>query len=693
MNLQEINRTHLFYFFGSFQTVDICGFNNNCFFFAKLHIILEYPVFDSPHILLISFSFYFQFDQLGLICTCCLLDDISSTERHKKMKAEAFIHQNQSVSFVDAYSDVNGCPPVSAESICETCTNFLESAYVFRQMCRVANQFVYNVCRCCLQEKSDSNDQFLNMENAVFEHNNKSVTLYEAYFDVNSLEYPATFIYFDFSICKDCALQLESAYAFRRMCQKTAELLQQTPERKQNKESGQECSRLNSAHCISHNTNKKKSRKADKQQAAIKIKTDQRALKSQRSNHIQQISFSFNCKNCPNTFKSKVRLTNHRKIKHRDVRATRDLYARVWKKKSTLRLFGRIKQNFCERCQKVFRTRERHSCHNRPVPQMDCTVLVPQQLDSDKVFNSSPGLKILNKSFLQKIQYRCKKYPQAFQTKHSLGTHVYIEYLNTSYDCKECDKAFNTSASLYQHNLGHGKSLHQCEKCPKAYRRRSNLVRHIQTKHENSRLHCQDCDKVFESYGGLHSHKSVCSLSAHTNAKHSNKTFQCEKCSKIFQRKNNFIVHYRSKHLDILLLACQDCDKVFASKSGLNHHKASKHLKILHQCEQCPKIFSVKQNLRRHVANIHDKKQYSCQDCNKVFKTQNYLTLHKNIIHLKKLLKCKNCEKTFTDYYTRDYHNKREHLKLTVECQKCKKIYVNTKILAVHMQKIHPNDP
>jgi KRAB domain-containing zinc finger protein len=615
------------------------------------------------------------------------MDDISSTDRHKKMETEVFIHQNQRVSFVDAYTDVNGQHPVSNKSICKTCKNLLESAYVFRQMCRVADQPNHNVCRCCLQEKSDSNEKFMKMKNAVFEHNNKSVTFFEGYFDVNSLEESAIFTNLDANICEDCAVQLESAYAFRRISQKTAEIIQQTYKREQNKEGGQGCSRLYSTHWSSHNPNKKKSKKADKQGATIAIKTDHR-------DEIQQISFSFTCKKCPKTFKSKIIFSSHRKIKHRDVRTTRDLYARV---------SSRIKQNFCELCQIVFKTRQSHFSHNRSVHQMDCTVRMQQQQDFHKEFNSSSGSNILKKNYLEKIQYRCKKCSKAFQTQYSLATHVHREHLNTSHD-------FNTSAGLSQHKLGHGKYLHQCEKCPKAYSRRQYLLQHMRTEHDNLRLACQDCDKTFKSVTGLHDHKTtihskklfkckVCdkiykngnSLRAHTNYKHLHKTFQCEKCSKIYQRKHNFIMHYQIKHLNIVF-TCQDCDKVFNSKSGLYSHKATRHLKILHQCEQCPKTFFEIRTLRAHVDNIHEKKQYSCQDCNKVFKTQKYLTLHINIIHLKKLFKCKNCEKTFTSYQSRDYHNKREHLKLTVECQKCKKKFASKQTLAVHMQKIHPND-
>jgi hypothetical protein len=596
------------------------------------------------------------------------------------MKNEAFIHQNQRVSCADAYSDFNRCPPVSAKSICETCTNLLESAYVFRQMCQVANQPIHNVCCCCLQEKSDNNDQYLNMENTVFEHNNRSVTFFEGYFYVNSLEDSAYFTNFDVSICKDCAMQLKSAYAFRRMCQKTAEILQQ-------------CIQLNSTNWISHNRNTKKSRKADKQRAAIKIKTDQRNLKSRRSHDIQQNIFSFICKKCPKTFKSNIRLSSHREIKHRDVRRTRDLYARVWKRKSTLRMS-------CEKCQIIFKTQESHSSHR--------TVRVPQQQDSDKVFYSSPGFNIFMINFPQKFKYRYKKCPKAFQTQYSLASHVHSEHLNISYDCKDCDKVFKTSAGLRQHKLGHIKS-YKCEKCPKAYHSRTILLQHIQTKHENLRLSCQDCDKNFQSLSGLYRHKKtvhlkklfkckICdkiyknptSLSAHTNAKHLNKTFQCVKCSKVCHRREQFILHYRTKHLK-KLFACLKCDKIFPSRSGLYSHKARIHLKILHQCEQCPKTFCDKGTLRTHVENIHEKKQFSCQDCKKVYKSPRGLSLHKNKIDVKKLLKCKNCEKTFTNLCTRDYHNRQDHL--TFECQKCKKKLANKRTLAVHMQNIHPNDP
>jgi hypothetical protein len=196
------------------------------------------------------------------------------------------------------------------------------------------------------------------MRNTVFEHNNTTVTLFEGYLDLNnSLDDSANITTSEVIICEDRAGQLKSAYAFQKMCQKTAEIIQQTSERAHNKESEQECNRLNSAHLSSHNTNMKTSEKADKQRTTIRTIAGQRNFKSWRPHDIEQISLSFNCKKCPKTFKSKIRLSSHRKMKHKDVRTTRDLYARMWKRKSTLRLSGRIKQNFCEKCQIVFKTR------------------------------------------------------------------------------------------------------------------------------------------------------------------------------------------------------------------------------------------------------------------------------------------------------------------------------------------------
>jgi hypothetical protein len=575
-------------------------------FLDELYIILAYPVVESLHILLISFSFYFQVDQHGQICSCCLLDDISSTDRHKKMKTEVFIHQNQRVSFVDAYSDVNGWRAVSDKSICKTCTNLLESAYVFRQMCRVAaDQPNYNVCRCCCQEKLGSNDQFMNMRNAVFEHNNKSVTYFEGYFDVNSLEDSATFTNSKVSICEDCAVQLESAYAFRRMCQNTTEILKQTFELEENKESGQDFSRFNLYHWKSHNTNKKK---ADTQRAAIK--TDQPNLKLRHSHDIQQISFSFKCEKSPKTFKSK-------KL-----------------------------QYICKKCPKAFQTQNSLANHVRREHlniSYDCK-------DCDKVFNTPTGL--YQHKLGHSKSYQCEKCPKAFRRRTILLQHIQTKHDNLGLSCQDCDKAFKSYSGLHKHktkihlkklfkckvcdkiyknptclsahtNAKHLNKSFQCEKCSKVYHQRDKFIFHYRIKHLNILLACQDCEKVFTSRGGLAFHKAT----SHLKILH-----QCEQCPKTFSGKQKLREHVEKIH-EKKQYFCQDCNKVFKSLNGLSAHKNFIHLKKLLKCKNCEKTFTNFYTRNSHMKQEHLKLSFECQQCKKKLANKKTLALHIQKFH------------------------------------------------------------
>jgi hypothetical protein len=558
------------------------------------------------------------------------------------MKTDSFIHQR--VSFVDAFSYVNGWPPVSDENICETCTNLLESAYVFRQMCRAANHPIYNVCHCCLQEKSDSNYQFLDMRNAVFEHNNKSVTFFEGYFDVNSLEDPANFTNFDVSICEDCAMQLKSAYVFRRMCQKTAD-------------SGQEYSRLHSAHWRSHNTNTNTRRKADNKRIAIRINAGQRNLKTQRPHDIQQISFSFNCKKCPKTFKSKIKLSSHRKIKHKDVRRTRDLYARVSKRKSTLPLCGRF------------------NTHNRSVHQMDCNVHMLQQKYSVKEVNSSSSLNTLKKSFHGKLQYRCKRCPKAFQTQYSLITHVQREHLNKSYDCKDCDKVFTSRSGLNFHKASiHLKIQHQCEQCLKNFSGKRTLRAHVENIHEEKQYSCQCCNKLFKTLRCLTVHQKL--------------QYRCKKCPKAFQTQCSLVTHIHKDHLN-KSYDCKDCDKVFNTPAGLRQHNLG-HSKS-HQCEKCSKAYRSRAILLQHIETKHENLRLACQYCDKVFKSYGGLYNHKTTIHAKKLFKCKFCDKIYKNPTCLSAHTNAKHLNKTFQCVKCSKIYLRKDDFINHYRSKHLN--
>jgi hypothetical protein len=130
------------------------------------------------------------------MCRCCLLEDmhIDSNDHFLNMKNEKFLHQHQSISFVDAFSDVNNKPNddrlvtslLDDVKICGSCALLLESAYVLRKMCKKAEKLTQNYCRCCQLENIGKSVCFLNMNTEVFVHNHKSITFTDGFSAINN---------------------------------------------------------------------------------------------------------------------------------------------------------------------------------------------------------------------------------------------------------------------------------------------------------------------------------------------------------------------------------------------------------------------------------------------------------------------------------------------------------------------------
>jgi hypothetical protein len=443
--------------------------------------------------------------QLVPVCSCCLLDDILSAERHhKKMKAEAFIHQHQRVSFVDAYSYINGWPPVSDENICKTCTNLLESAYVFRQMCRAANHPIYNVCHCCLQEKSDSNDQFLNMICAKFVYNNKKVTFLEGYLDVNnySLENSTNFTNSDVSVCEDCAMQLESAYMFRKMCQKLTEIT-----------------------LLDHVPNLNENKKYFCEDCDAVFSSLSALSKHKEKDHFK---LTFQCQKCPKIYLFKRSLVRHIRSEHLNIPVVVRKHAQL--NKSLNIVFH------CEKCSNVYYCKNTFINHYRS-KHLNILRACPE---CDKIFTTAGGLSHHKSSIHAKILHQCEQCSKTFYRKTNLQDHIRNVHQKEQLCCQDCDKMFTSRSGLALHKKSiHLKVVHQCEQCPKIFSQNASLQEHVQTKHQNKQYFCKECGKVLTTRGGLDSHIA----SIHFKIVH-----KCEICPKTFTRKTWLQEHVRKKH-------------------------------------------------------------------------------------------------------------------------------------------------
>jgi len=109
-----------------------------------------------------------------------------------------------------------------------------------------------------------------------------------------------------------------------------------------------------------------------------------------------------------------------------------------------------------------------------------------------------------------------------------------------------------------------------CSQCERRFSSRYNLIRHVQSIHQNARA------------------------------------FECELCGQRFKLKNHLQVHVRLVHMREQPYTCEQCARRFATASNLRRHVLEAHLKTRDfTCELCPRRFTNKFNLTRHIARLH----------------------------------------------------------------------------------------
>jgi general transcription factor IIIA len=337
------------------------------------------------------------------------------------MKNESFVHYHHKVSFVDAYSDVNHksdndsfMVPIFDAYICRICAVLLESAYDFRRQCQKAEPLIQDYCLCCQLEDIPNNGDFLNMKTRVFVHNHKSITFAEGFSAVNnySVENAAKHINSETNICKNCAIQLESAYAFQKMCRAAPEIMKSTQTThtvkwELTKESSQTIAETFSGQRNLRSTTKKLAVVPESKEAETK--------------HV--------CNDCDKSFDFLQNLRHHIESVH-------------------LKIFH------CEKCPKKFAL----------------AYILKRHIDIDHLGK----------------RRQCQKCSAEFKTYKARRKHFEIAHLKKKYTCEDCAKVFMDSTTLYKHKYNvHPKFLRTCGICSKKYKGISGLASHMKAQHKN----------------------------------------------------------------------------------------------------------------------------------------------------------------------------------------------------------------
>jgi hypothetical protein len=559
------------------------------------------------------------------------MEDIN--DHFLNMKNEAFFHQHQRICFIDAFSHVINRPdddpsviPMSGVKICKSCAVLLESAYVLRKMSENGEQLFQHYCHCCQLENNEKNGRFLNMNTEVFVHNNKSITFTDGFSAVNnySIEDSDKILNSKTNLCENCAVQLESAFVFQKMCRAAADILHPKysptqPDCKLNQDERQD--EGNSPAEISNHprtivasfseqrTLRSRSKAVSKviivekpQPRKRKIDKKSQHMKRQPNSETQKVILSYGCKKCPKKFKNKIGLETHRRIMHRGVHSIRDLYWRVSK-----RPVQQTQSYSCADCGNTFKKEKYLSQHTRKV-------------------------------HLKRAKPNQKK--------------RYTKNLNNRYECKLCEKTFKASYSLKLHNdYTHLMLRYRCEKCPNVYRGKTGLREHFQSEHMNILFACQDCPKTF---------KTSKTLTWHKNSAHLKTLMKCKQCHSAYSCPTVLRRHVQKVHKAIH--ACPHCDKSYKRINSLSTHILDFHIKRPSKCKYCSKDFITRKSLNYHIKYTHEITEYKCEECPKVYKERYLLVGHVEIAHQNiRRFACENCDKRFASPATLRGHNKTQH--------------------------------
>lgn len=123
--------------------------------------------------------------------------------------------------------------------------------------------------------------------------------------------------------------------------------------------------------------------------------------------------------------------------------------------------------------------------------------------------------------------------------------------------------------------------------------------------------------------------------------------FLCPECEKPFNQKSNMVKHYKTIHLETVVIVCQECGRDFNQASALRRHIKIVHKKELsHECNQCDKRFALAESLKKHKEAIHLKSRaYPCTYCDYAASRADMLKIHIRKIHTKEWsYKCDACE-------------------------------------------------
>ena len=149
--------------------------------------------------------------------------------------------------------------------------------------------------------------------------------------------------------------------------------------------------------------------------------------------------------------------------------------------------------------------------------------------------------------------------------------------------------------------------------------------------------------------------KFACSkdLNRHIDSIHYEEYYDCEYCDEKFTRKDNYLRHKRTSHMDLYpKYCCKECGKKFSRKATFERHMeniCNKDGSAKFVCDQCKERFCTSLMLITHCESKHSESQgkFRCYRCSINFETSLAREAHNKQVHFSEAYKCEKCDKTF----------------------------------------------
>ena len=153
------------------------------------------------------------------------------------------------------------------------------------------------------------------------------------------------------------------------------------------------------------------------------------------------------------------------------------------------------------------------------------------------------GLKELirdNQNRKKSLKHPCHLCDYACNRKSYLVKHLVVHGIGERYNCDQCDRAFIQKCNLNEHIRMQHEAVHICHICQKEMANKPSLRYHIQNKHEEKTIPCDECSHMFATVGSLKQHKK---------GVHVSRSFKCDRCPKRFKSERTLDDHIGSHEI------------------------------------------------------------------------------------------------------------------------------------------------